>query len=211
MTPTSPDPRWADGPTGRLLASRVHRPRALLVAEVYLVVLALAVGRVILGGLLDPGFLSSADNVPPFVVDAALSGPLAVLAFGLPIVLVPFALAGTRLPGRVPWSWTLLAAAWLVIAFAETVVASTDFTAAVLLLGAIPAALIGSSLMYLRRVAGQPWKVKWSRRRTVAIVAVVVLVSAFWAVYLYSGVMGADFRFLLPPGLNSAGFGPLSR
>ena len=204
--PKSPDPRFADGPTGRLLASRVRRPKALLVAEAYLVVVAVVVGRLILAGLLVPGFLASPDNVPPFVVGAALTGPLLVAAFGLPLCLVPFALAGTRLPGRVPWSWTLLAAAWLIVAFGEMAIASADFTAAVLMLGAFPAALIGSSLVYLRRIAGQPWKTKWTHRRTVAITAVVVAVSAFWAVYLISGVMGMDFRFMLRPGMGWAPF-----
>jgi hypothetical protein len=208
VTPQSPDARWSDGPTGRLLASRIHRPKALLVAEVYLVILALAVGRVILSGLLDPRFLSSPDNVAPFVVEARLTVPLAAAALGLPICLAPLAIAGTRLPGRVPWTWTILALAWLAIALAEMVLASADFTAAVLLAGAIPAALIGSSLVYLRRVAGQPWKVKWSRRRTVAIAAVVVLVSAFWAVYLIAGVLGMDFRFVLRPGITA---GPFAR
>ncbi|HEY5629162.1 MAG TPA: hypothetical protein VIR16_06595 [Candidatus Limnocylindrales bacterium] len=191
------DTRFADSEMGRLLATRVQRPKALLVAEVYLVLAVVAVVRLVLGALLVPGFLASTDNVPPFVVDAQLTVPLAVAALGLPICLAPLAIAGTRLPGRVPWSWTLVAALWLVIAFAEMVLASADFTATVFLVGAIPAALIGSSLVYLRRVAGQPWKVRWSRRRTVAITAVVVLVSAFWALYLISGVLGMDFRFVM--------------
>lgn len=196
--PNPPDPRFADGPTGRLLASRVRRPRALLIAEAYLVVVGVVVGRLLLAGLLVPGFLASPDSVPPFVVDAALRGPLPVAAFGLPLCLVPFALAGTRLPGRVPWSWTLLAAAWLIVAFAEMAIASADFTAAVLMLGAFPAALIGSSLRYLRRIAGQPWEVGWSRRRRALTTVVVVVVCSFWAVYLISGVMGMDLRFVLP-------------
>jgi hypothetical protein len=208
VTPRVPDPRFADGPTGRLLASRVQRPKALLVAEVYLVILVLAAGRLMLGALLVPGFLASPDNVPPLVVDAALSVPLAIVAFGLPICIVPFALAGTRLPGRVPWSWTPLAAAWLIVAFAEMPLASADFTAAVLMLGALPAVLIGSSLVYLRRIAGRPWKTRWTRRRTVLIAVAVVVIGAFWAVYLISGVIGMDFRFVLRPGMS---IGPFAR
>ena len=167
----------------------------LLVADLLLAVILLANGRLIAGALLVPGFLADPSSVPPAVVDARLGVPSAVLAFGLPTILAALALFRARRPGRAPWTWSQLGAAWVVIAFVEIPLASADLTAMVLVIGFAPAVLIGLQQSYLRRLAGEPREpARWSPLRRALIVITCAVVVAWLFGYM---VVGAQSIFHL--------------
>ncbi len=184
------------------------RPKALLLADLTLLGLFLLIGRWLIGGLLSTEFLADNRNVPPFVANAGLDSLHAVLAFGLPLVLVVITAYRLRFADRATWPWTPLIVAWIVVAFAETVIATADFTATAFVLGSIPAALIGTHQRYLRRAAGQsPKPLPWTRRRRAVIVVAGAVVAIWIFAYLVIGVASISdwFRPLLP------GFFPFPR
>lgn len=167
-----------------------RRPRSLLAVDIYLLGLLLLLLYWLAGSLFRTGFLADPGSVPPLVVDARLDGTRALVAFGLPLALVAVTAIRVRFADRVTWSWTPLMAAWLVVAFAESLIADADFTASVLLLGLFPAMVIGHEQDYLRRAAGQsPEDIPWSplRRWLTALIALIVV--AWVAVYIISGVL----------------------
>ena len=152
------------------------------------------------------GFLADRGRVPPAVVDAGLDPLRATLAFGLPLVLVAVTEFRLRLPARATWPLTPLIVAWLVIAFAETAIASADLTAIVLAAGVIPAVLIGSHLGWLRRVAGRsPEGPRWTRLRRLLTMTAAIVVAAWTCVYLFLGMIEASGQVRLPPGLFPLG------
>ena len=154
-----------------------------------------------IGALVEPGFLGDPASAPPAVVDAHLDVPRAVLAFGLPMLLSLLALARSWWPRRCAWTWSHLAAAWLVFAFAETALASPDVTIAVLGAGVIPAAAIGSSQIYFRRAVGLPWQAPpWTRRRRNLMIIVTVTVVTCVTVYVLLAVV--TLAGWLPPGYH---------
>jgi len=184
------------------------RPKALLLADLTLLGLFLMLGRWLIGGLLSAGFLADRHDVPPFVADAGLDSLHALVAFGPPLVLVVVTAYRLRFPDRATWPWTPLIVAWIVMAFAETVIATADFTATAFVLGFVPAALIGTHQRYLRRAAGQsPKPLPWTRRRRVMIVAAGAAIAIWVFAYLVIGVASISdyFRPLLP------GFFPFPR
>lgn len=189
----------------RLARERIglRRPRLLLLAELFLLGLFLLGLRWLVGALFEPGFLSDRASAPPAIVDAHLDRFRATVALVLPLLLVAVTLYRLRFPARATWPWTPIIVAWLVLAFAETVIASPDLTAAVLALGLVPMLLINHHQPYLRRAAGQaPEDRPWSplRRWLTALTALAVV--AWSAVYLILGAIGASSQFFhLPPGL----------
>ena len=165
----------------------------LLIADLLLAVILLANTRVIAGAVLVPGFLDDPSSVPPAVVVARLGVPSAVLAFGLPTILAALALFRARRPGRAPWTWSQLGAAWVVTAFIEIPLASADLTAMVLVIGFVPAVLIGLQQSYLRRLAGEPREdARWSPLRRTLILVTCAVVVAWLFGYL---VVGAQSIF----------------
>jgi hypothetical protein len=167
----------------------------LLVADLLLIGILLANLRVIAGALFAPGFLGDPSSVPPAVVDARLGIPAAILAFGLPTILAALALFRARRPGRAPWTWSQLGAAWVVLAFVEIPLASPDLTAMVLVIGFVPAVLIGLQQSYLRRLAGEPREdARWSPLRRTLILVTCAVVIAWLFGYL---VVGAQSIFHL--------------
>ena len=178
------------------------RPKALLLADLALLGLFLMLGRWLIGGLLSAEFLTDNSNVPPFVANARLDTVHALLAFGLPMVVVAVTAYRLRFTGRATWPWTPLIVAWIVVAFAETVIATADFTATAFVLGSIPAALIGTHQRYLRRAAGQsPKPLPWTRRRRVLIVVAGAAIAIWVFAYLVIGVASiSDFFRPLSPG-----------
>jgi hypothetical protein len=197
MSEPTPARRWAPRPEMKPYEP-YRRPRTLLVVDIILAAYLLVLARFLAGVLLVPGFLSDPSSVPPAVIDANLGVPAAVLAFGLPMILAALALFRARRPARSPWTWSQLAAAWIILAFAETPLASADLTAVVLVAGFVPAALIGNQQVYLRRLAGEPLEdARWSRRRRLLILATSATVVAWLFVYLTVGA--AAIRDLLPP------------
>jgi hypothetical protein len=187
-----------------------HRPRLLLVVDVYLLVLAVALTYWLIGSLLADGFGTDPAKVPPFVANAELDAVWIALALVLPLVLVAITGLRVRFASRLTWPWTPLIAAWLIVAFTESLIGGPDFTAAVLLLGVFPAVAISHEQDYLRREAGQsPVDAPWSplRRRLTAIIALIVV--AWVVVYVVAGVMGiSDFFGPLPfgwPGVQLPG------
>lgn len=174
---------------------RMRRPAMLLVADLVLAGIVLANVRLIAGALLVPGFLGDGSSVPPLVVDARLSVPSAVLAFGLPTIVAALALVRARRPGRAPWTWSQLGAAWIIVAFLEIPVASPDLTAMVLVVGFVPAVLIGLQQSFLRRLAGEPREdAPWSPLRRTLIVVTCAVVVLWLFGYL---VVGAQSIFHL--------------
>jgi hypothetical protein len=172
----------------------------LLVADLLLVGIVLANGRVIAGALLVPGFLGDGSNVPPAVVDADLGVPSAVIAFGLPALLAALALFRARRPGRAPWTWSQLGAAWVILAFVEIPLASADLTAMVLVIGFLPAVLIGLQQSYLRRLAGEPREdARWSPLRRTLIVVTCTVVVAWLFGYLVVGAQSIFHLWQQPP------------
>jgi hypothetical protein len=194
-------------PASRRYSKASRRPRTLLAVDIYLLGLLLVLLFWLLGSLFVTGFLADPGVVPPFVIDAQLDIVRAVAAFGLPLVLVGVTAIRVRFADRVTFAWTPMIAAWLIVAFAEWVIASADFTAGVLLLGAFPAVVIAHEQDYLRREAGQPPEdVRWSplRRRLIALIALIVVI---WVVaYIIAGVLGINDMFgpLLPQGFPRA-------
>lgn len=167
---------------------RDRRPVMLLVADLLLAGILLANGRLIAGALLVPGFLGDRSSVPPAVADAGLGPSSAVLAFGLPTILAALALFRSRRPGRAPWTWSQLGAAWIVLAFVEIPLASADLTAMVLVIGFVPAVLIGLQQSYLRRLAGEPREdAPWSALRRTLILVTCAVVVAWLFGYLVAG------------------------
>ncbi len=165
----------------------------LLIADLLLVGILLANLRLIAGALLVPGFLGDRSNVPPAVVDAGLDVSSAVLAFGLPTLLAALALFRARRPRRAPWTWSQLGAAWVILAFLEIPLASADVTAMVLVIGFVPAVLIGIQQRYLRRLAGEPREAApWSPLRRTLILVTCAVVVAWLFGYL---VVGAQSIF----------------
>jgi len=178
-----------------------RRPRSLLLVDLYLLVWFLILLYWLAGSLLIQGFLADPQRVPPFVVDAGLDLASALVAFGMPLALVALTAIRVRFAERVTWAWTPLTSAWLIAAFAESLVAGADFTAAVLLMGAFPAVVISHEQDYLRRAAGQsPEDARWSplRRRLTAMIALVVV--SWIVIYIISGVLAIRDIFgpLLP-------------
>ncbi len=173
-----------------------RRPRSLLLVDLYLLGLLLILLYWLVGSLFVTGFLANRGTVPPLVVEAGLDPLRATIAFGVPLALVAVTAIRIRFASRVTWPWTPLIAAWLVVGFAESLFAGPDFTAAVLLLGAFPAVVIGHEQDYLRRAAGQsPDDIPWSplRRRLTAIIALIVVI---WiAAYIIGGVLGIHGLF----------------
>ncbi len=198
---------WASR-TGQAHSKVLRRPRSLLVADLFLVGMFVALARWLLGGLFVSGFLADPDSVPPFVVDAGLDGLQALLAFGLPLVLVAVTAFRLRFTHQARWPWTPLIIAWVGLAFVETPIASPDFTAAVFVVGAFPALLIGNHQRYLRQAAGLPWmEPRWSPlRRTLTLIGAIVVV-VWIAAYFFGAVMSMmDMGFKLPDGTTSIPF-----
>ncbi len=167
----------------------------LLIADLLLAGILLANVRVISGALLVPGYLGDPLTVPPAVVDAHLGVPAAVLAFGLPTILAALALFRSRRPGRAPWTWSQLGAAWVILAFIEIPLASADLTAMVLVIGFVPAVLISLQQSFLRRIAGEPREdARWSPLRRTLILVTCAVVVAWLFGYL---VVGAQSIFHL--------------
>ena len=132
------------------------------------------------------------------------------------MVLVAVTAYRLRFADRATWPWTPLIVAWIVVAFAETVIATADFTATAFVLGSIPAALIGTHQRYLRRAAGQsPKPLPWTRPRRVLIVVVGAAIAIWVFAYLVIGVASiSDFfrplvsRLLPLPALERSGSTP---
>jgi hypothetical protein len=182
--------------TARRFRKASRRPRSLLAVDLYLLALLLVLAYLLAASILTPGFLANPNSVPPAILDARLDTTRAVVAFLLPLALVAVTAVRVRFAEQVTWRWTPLMAAWLVVAFAESLVAGPDFTAIVLALGAFPAVVIGHEQDYLRRAAGQsPDDAPWSplRRRLTAIIALIVVI---WiAAYIIGGVLGIHGLF----------------
>jgi hypothetical protein len=191
---------WAPCPL-RMRPDVYRRPRALLLADLILLGLFLVLVRWLVGGLLSAGFLSDPGNVPPFVAEASLDSLQTLLVFGLPLVLVVITAFRLRFAARATWPWSPLTVAWVALAFAETAVATPDFTAAVLGGGLIPAALIGTHQSYLRRAAGQSPKDRpWTRLRRTLTVSASFVVAIWVLVYVVSGAASiADYFRELGP------------
>ncbi len=192
------------GSTTSLLARErrnSRRPRLLQVADVVLFVALATLAYWLAGTLLVPGFLADPALVPPFVVEAELDPIRAALVFGPLLALVAVTIYRLRFPARATWPWTPLIVAWLAIAFAAGAIASPDVTASILLIGGVPAVLVGNNQGYLRRQAGMdPRPERWSPlRRTLILVASVVVV-AWLALYLLNGIITA-WNATLPDGL----------
>ncbi|MEO7229309.1 MAG: hypothetical protein ABIZ30_01810 [Candidatus Limnocylindrales bacterium] len=138
------------------------RPRILLLADLYVTLIAVLLGRLLLGGLLVPGFLSDPGNVPPYLAAAALDAPHIVVGFGLPVVVAGLVLFRLRWPERLSLSWGDLGALWVLVALLETPVVDPTFTLALLLGAIIPAIVVGSAQSWFRadqqpaRISG-PW------------------------------------------------------
>ncbi len=178
----------------------IPRPTLLLVADLYLLGLLVFLARWLVGSLLDPASLSDPSSAPPVIMDAQLDVARATLAFGLPLVLAAVTLFRLRFPERTGWPWTPLLASWIGLAFAETLIASPDFTATTFVVGVPPALLIAAHQTYLRRVSGQPpLAPPWTRRRRVLTVIVGLAVAIWVAAYVILAVV--SIRDL---------FGPLS-
>ncbi len=182
--------------TAHHFARASHRPRLLLFVDLYLLVLAVALTYWLIGSLLVDGFGTDPARVPPFVANAELDAVWMALALGLPLALVAVTGLRVRFARRLTWPWTPLIAAWLIVAFTESLIGGPDFAGAVLLLGVFPAVVISHEQDYLRREAGQsPVDAPWSplRRRLTAIIALIVV--AWVVVYVVAGVTGISDVF----------------
>lgn len=193
-----------ESPGERLESMHRRRPRALLLGEALLLVDAVVVAGLVAAAVVDPGVLADPTVMPPAIADARLGTAQALVALGLPLVVILLTLATTLRPGRWPWTRTHLALAWVAVAFAAWPIASVDIAAAILLLGAPAAALVGapSSLGYLRRAAGEPVETRWSTRRRAGTMLLAAVVTVFIAGYLVLGVAAMWFRFPVVPGLG---------
>jgi hypothetical protein len=169
-----------------------RRPKLLLVADVALGVAFVFLAYWLVGSLLVRGFLTDPGHVPPFVIEAGLEPVQAVLVLGPLLGLVAATEYRLRFPARATWLWTPLLVAWLGIAFAAGVIASPDFTASILLIGGVPAVLIGNNQGYLRRQAGlDPRPERWSPTRRIVTVIAALLVVAWLVVYGIGGILTA--------------------
>jgi hypothetical protein len=206
------------GSTTALLAGmrrQIRRPKLLLLADLILVLALLALAYWLVGALLIPGFLADPARVPPFVVEAQLDPVRAVLVLGPLLVLAAVTEYRLRFPARARWPWTPLIVGWLGVAIGAGVVASPDFAASILLIGGVPAVLIGNNQGYLRRQAGlDPRPERWSRLRRVLTVIAAVVVVAWLALYLLGGILSAwqildpNGVPILPPNYPRAPIGP---
>lgn len=193
-----------ESPSERLEAMHRRRPRALLLGQALLIVEGLLLARLVVLALFDARALVDRAVVPPAIADARLGIAQGLFALGAPLVLILLTLASTLRPGRTPWTRTHLALAWVAVAFAAWPIASVDIAAAILLLGAPAAALLGaaSSLGYLRRSASEPPETRWSARRRTGTILLAAVVAVFIAGYLIVGVLGMWFRFPAVPGFQ---------
>ncbi len=173
-----------------------QRPRVLLIADLSLIALFVVLLRWLVGGLLSADFLTNLGGVPPLIADAHLDGLHALLAFAPAMALVALTAIRLWLPGRLTWPWSPLIAAWVVIAFSETIIATPDVTAAAFGAGLIPAVLIGTHQRYLRRAAGQsPNNPPWTRLHRNLTLIGSFAVTIWVVVYLVAGVISIMHLF----------------
>lgn len=158
------------------------RPRILLLADLYVTLIAVLLGRLLLGGLLVPGFLADPGNVPPYLAAAALDTSRILIGFGLPVMAAGLILVRLRWPERLSLTWGDLGTLWLAVAMLETPIVDPTFTLALLLGAVIPFIVVGSAQSWFRgdrepaRISG-----RWMRARRL-MPRIAVLAALGWTV-----------------------------
>ncbi len=158
------------------------RPRILLLADLYVTLIAFLLGRLLLGGLLVPGFLTDPGNAPPYLAAASLDAPHIALGFGLPTLVAGLVLLRLRWPERLSLTWGDLGSLWVLVALVETPLVDSTFTFALLFGAVIPFIVVGSAQSWFRgdrepaRTSG-----RWMRARRL-MPRIAVLAALGWTV-----------------------------
>ncbi len=169
------------------------RPRILLLADLYVTLIAFLLGRLMLGGLLVPGFLTDPGNAPPYLAAASLDAPHIALGFGLPVMAAGLVLLRLRWPERLSLTWGDLGTLWLVVAMLESPAVDPTFTLALLLGAVVPAIVIGSAQAWFQEDQ-QPTRMSgpWMRARRlmprIAVLAVMAWI-VFYVITVFPEIM----------------------